>query len=271
MPKIPKTLIITGFGFNCEEETRCAFQTCGSSVTLIHLNDLFSEPEQLLKHQILVIIGGFSFGDHLGAGTVMANRIKFRLFEPLKKFIRDRKLIFGICNGFQILVRIGLLPATRSNFFSPQATLVANDHNVFRDDWVTLKCNPDSPCVFTKGIDEISLPIRHGEGKFVGANQNNLIEEMESKNLVAMRYIHPHSHTPTQEFPYNPNGSTNAIAGISDPSGRIFGLMPHPEAYISPYNHPHWIRQQIEGVLPHSGAGLDIFQNAVDFIANNEY
>ena len=258
-----KTLIITGFGLNCEKETSTAFETAGSEVSLIHLNDLLETPEKLDDYQILAFIGGFSFGDHLGAGTVFANRVKFGLKVQLEEFIKAGKLIIGICNGFQTITRMGIVPAI-GELFEQEVALQHNDSGTFRDSWVTLKVNQDSPCVFTKGIDLMPVPIRHGEGKFVALN-DEVLQKLEADGHVALRYADPVSGEATAEYPLNPNGSVNEIAGICDKTGRVFGLMPHPEAYLSPFNHPHWTHQKINGSLPEEGLGLAIFRNAVEF------
>ena len=258
-----KTLIITGFGLNCEVETKAAFDYCGAKSDLVHLNDILNAKTKIKDYHILAFIGGFSFGDHLGAGTVFANKVKYGLKEDIKEFIKDGKLIIGICNGFQTLTRLGLLPALNEEYFSEQSVALAwNDSGVFRDSWVNLKAEPDCPCIFTKGIDNIEVPIRHGEGKFVAKPE--ILDKIERDNLVALRYADSKGK-PTSEFPCNPNGSLNNIAGVCDPTGRVFGLMPHPEAYLSPYNHPNWIRQKESGILPKEGAGVAIFRNAVNY------
>lgn len=261
-----KVLVITGVGLNCEKETAAAFASCGATVDQVHLNDLLAGKRKMDEFHILAFIGGFSFGDHIGSGTVFANRVKFRLTDDLKRFVAAGKLVIGICNGFQTLTRLGLAPALNGNYFEQQAALTNNDSGVFRDDWVTLKANPASPCVFTKGIDLIRLPIRHGEGKFVA--DDAVMEELERKNLVAFRYCGPDGASP-KGFPENPNGSLHDIAGISDETGRIFGLMPHPEAFLSPFNAPDWQAQKLSGTLPDWGEGRIIFENAVNFAAEN--
>jgi len=262
-----KTLVITGFGLNCEIETKAAFDYCGAESDLVHLNDLLNRNKALDDYHILAFIGGFSFGDHLGAGTVFANKVKYGLKEDIKKFIADGKLVIGICNGFQTLTRLGLLPGINGEYFTEQSVALAwNDSGVFRDSWVNLKTESDCPCIFTKGIDTLEVPIRHGEGKFV-ANPE-ILAVIEKNNLVALRYADSEG-IPTGEFPNNPNGSLNNIAGICDSTGRVFGLMPHPEAYLSPYNHPNWIRQKESGTLPKEGAGVVVFRNAVQYVENS--
>ncbi len=259
-----KVLIITGFGLNCEKETAAAFRRCDATPELVHLNDLLHDKRSMNEFHILTFIGGFSFGDHLGSGTVFANRVKAKLRSQLERFIADSKLIIGICNGFQTLTRLGLLPAFNGNYFAQEAALTHNDSGVFRDDWVYLKANPDSPCIFTRGMDLIRLPIRHGEGKFVATD--NALTEIERKQLVALRYADEHGNI-AEEFPLNPNGSLNAIAGISDETGRVFGLMPHPEAFLSPYNSPTWTIDRESGKLPREGDGVAIFRNAVEHVS----
>lgn len=263
-----KALVITGFGLNCENETAAAFRAAGAGADKIHLNDLLDGHAALKDYHILAFIGGFSFGDHLGAGTVFANRIKYRMREQLEAFVKAGRLVIGICNGFQTITRLGLVPALGGRLFEQQVALAQNAQGTFRDDWTMLKGNPASPCVFTKGIDLLPLPIRHGEGRFVPRDAA-LLAELEEKNLVCLRYADPDTGDAATEFPANPNGSVNSIAGICDPSGRIFGLMPHPEAYLSPFNHPQWPRQKINGVLPEKGLGTVIFDNAVTFAAEN--
>ena len=259
-----KALIMTGFGLNCERETACAFDTAGAVSEQIHLNDILAGRKSMDEFQILAFIGGFSFGDHIGAGTVFANRVKCRMREQLEKFMTDGKLIIGICNGFQTITRLGLVPAGTDDLFRQEVAIAENQQGVFRDDWVVLNTNPDSPCIFTQGIETITMPVRHGEGRFVAQNQN-VMTRLKQQNLITLQYADPSTSDPTMEFPHNPNGSENAVAGICDRTGRIFGLMPHPEAYLSPYNHPHWQRQKINGVLPDQGLGQIIFDNAVAF------
>ncbi len=262
-----KALIITGFGLNCQNETACAFETAGASADQIHLNDLLADKERLHHYQILAFIGGFSFGDHLGAGTVFSNRVKAQLSEQLQKFVSDGKLVIGICNGFQTITRLGLVPAT-GDLFEQEVALAFNKQEVFRNSWCTLKAEQESPCVWTKDIDVIPLPYRHGEGRFCVKNEE-VLKTLEDEKLVCLRYADPETDEVTMEFPHNPNGSINSIAGICDRTGRIFGLMPHPEAYLSPFNHPHWTDQKINNVLPEEGLGLKLFRNAVEYAKAN--
>lgn len=261
----PKVLIITGYGLNCEAESAYAWQLAGADPLLVHLNDLTEEPSLLQRVHILMLIGGFSFGDHMGSGHAFALRLRHRLQEPLKEFLHSGKLVLGVCNGFQIMVKLGLLPAFGGHYFAPCVALVQNDCAAFQNYWVHVRFEPESPCVFTRGLGTIPLPIRHGEGKLVIPNRR-VLQRIESERLVACRYVEPTSNEPTQKYPFNPNGSVHAIAGLCDPTGRVFGLMPHPEAYLYPENHPVWDKQKFESSLPDKGLGLSLFENAVRFV-----
>ena len=260
-----KALVITGYGLNCEAETSFALARAGAAVEQMHLNDLLDRRRSLAEFQLLVLIGGFSFGDHVSAGKVFANRLKYRLREELDGFVAEGKLILGICNGFQTLVKLGMLPGFDGDYRTQRVSLAANDSGVFRDAWVRLRAEPASPCVFTRGLELFDLPVRHGEGKFCAADER-VLDRLEAEAQVALRYARPETGEPTEEYPHNPNGSARAVAGICDPTGRIFGLMPHPEGYLSPCNHPLWTRWKAEGRLPQEGAGLALFNNAVNYL-----
>ncbi|MCC6748281.1 MAG: phosphoribosylformylglycinamidine synthase subunit PurQ [Deltaproteobacteria bacterium] len=254
-PRPVRVLVLSGFGINCEAETAHAFRLAGAEPQVVHVNDLLERSEQLAQAQLLAFPGGFSFGDHLGAGRALANRLRARLAGPLERFIADGGLVLGICNGFQTMVRLGLLPAGRPG---PQkVTLAHNACGTFYDGWVTLAADPSSPCVFTKGIDRLELPCRHGEGQLLGSA--HVVAELESDALVPLRYVDPATGRPTQVWPLNPNGSTGGMAGLCDRSGRLFGLMPHPEAFLYRENHPAWRRRP-----PRRGEGLVLFENAVE-------
>jgi phosphoribosylformylglycinamidine synthase len=214
---------------------------------------------------VLAFIGGFAFGDHMGAGFVFANKIRWRLYDQLLEFIDRGGLALGICNGFQTMTRLGMLPGLDGDYRTPRATLAPNDRLGYRDAWVTLRFDADSPCLWTKGLDTMELPARHGEGKFL-TEDAALLERLEGAHQVAARYVDA-SGEPTMAWPENPNGSPNAVAGVCDPSGRLFGLMPHPDAYLYPFHHPHWKRRELDGSLPAEGEGLAIFRNGVDAAA----
>ena len=261
----PPILIITGYGVNCEAESRVAWERAGAAPEQVHLHDLLERPERLMDFQGLMFIGGFSFGDHMGSGHVLALRLRHRMREPLERFLQAGRLILGVCNGFQVMVKLGLLPGLNGNYFSQTVALTQNDCGTFQNFWITLRFEHNTPCVFTRGLDRMPLPIRHGEGK-VFVPDGELLETLEDAHCVACRYVDPATGAPTMAFPHNPNGSVHAIAGLCDPTGRLFGLMPHPEAYLFPENHPHWPRQRLDGTLPAEGLGLRLFRNAVAFL-----
>lgn len=254
-PARVRILLPTGFGINCEAETSFAFRLVGAEVDQLHINDLIAKPTRLSQCQILALAGGFSFGDHLGAGRALANRLRCRLTAGLERFVSDGGLILGICNGFQTMVRLGLLPAGRPG--TQQVSLTHNAHGAFYDGWVSLSVETNSPCLFTRGLEQIDLPVRHGEGCLVIPTA--LQAEIDDNSLVPLRYTDPQTGAPTISFPHNPNGSLNGAAGLCDTSGRIFGLMPHPEAFLYPENHPSWRRRP----RADRGDGIAIFENAV--------
>ena len=262
-----RVLVISGLGLNCEVETAEAFRLVGADAEMVHLLDLLDgqSERRLTDFRIVAFVGGFAFGDHLGAGFVFANRIRWRLYDQLVEFIEKGGLALGICNGFQTMVRLGMVPGFDGDYRTPRATLAPNDRLGYWDSWVRLKVDPQSPCVWTRGIDVIELPTRHGEGKLL-TESPEVLERLERGHLVAARYVDEHGE-PTQEWPANPNGSPGAVAGICDPTGRLFGLMPHPDAYLYPFQHPQWSRRRYEGALPEEGAGLSIFRNGVDSAA----
>jgi phosphoribosylformylglycinamidine synthase len=257
-----RALVLTGLGLNCEWETAEAFRLAGAACDQVHLLDLLEDKGSapLARYQILAFVGGFAFGDHLGAGFVFANKIRAHLWEPLFDFLDRGGLVLGICNGFQTLVRLGVLPGFEGEDRSPCATLAPNDRLGYRDAWVRLKAEPESPCLWTRGIDSLELPARHGEGKLLA--EPAIISRLEQGGQVALRYVDS-SGRPTESWPDNPNGSPGGIAGICDPSGRVFGLMPHPDAYLYPFHHPQWPMQRLRGWLPAEGEGLKIFRNGV--------
>jgi phosphoribosylformylglycinamidine synthase len=252
-----KTCIVTGYGINADIELETAFRKSGAEPRRIHINDLIQGHAKLSDYQILGIPGGFSFGDHLGSGKVFAALFKANLRSDLREFVAEGKPVIGICNGFQVLVKMGILP-NLSGSWVQESSLVHNDSGVFEDRWVRVTFNPDSPCLWTQGIDEAELPVRHGEGKFITAKPE-ILQALEEKNLVALRY-RGREEGVGAGYPHNPNGSVRDIAGICDPTGRVFGLMPHPEAYIHRENHPRWTREDVT-----DGGGLAVFRNAVEY------
>ena len=263
-----RALIITGLGLNCEAETEAAFRMVGATPERVHLLDLLEGKAErtLADYQVLAFIGGFAFGDHLGAGFVFANKIRWRLYDQLVAFVENGGHALGVCNGFQTMVRLGLVPGLDGDYRTPRATLAPNDRLGYRDAWVKLVVDPESPCSWTQGLDTIELPARHGEGKLL-CESEELLARLESAHQVPVRYADADGR-PTEEWPANPNGSPAGAAGLCDPSGRLFGLMPHPDAWLYPFQHPQWPRWKAAGTLPEEGAGLAIFRNGVDAAAS---
>jgi len=249
-----KALILTGYGINCEQESRYAIERSGGRADIVHVNKLLETPSMLAAYNMLMIPGGFSFGDDLGSGKVFANKMGLRLKEPLESFISSGKLVLGICNGFQILVKMGMLP---DRDFKQKVTIGPNDSGRFEDRWVMLKADSDSPCIYTKDIDYMLLPVRHGEGKFIPGSEGTL-KELQDGHRIPFRYVDGSGRS--AGYPFNPNGSVDDVAGICDESGLVFGMMPHPEAFSIPENCPYWRTMKIN-----EGMGLRVFKNAVEY------
>jgi phosphoribosylformylglycinamidine synthase len=264
----PKALVITGNGTNCEREAAEACRLGGFDAMIAHLSDILEGDVKLDDFHFLNLTGGFLDGDDLGSAMVQANRLKFavvkpsgeRMAEQIDRFIQTGKPILGVCNGFQLMVKMGLLPGITGSH-EQTATLTFNDSGRFEDRWISLHVNQSSPCIFTRNLMEVTLHVRHGEGKFVVRDESDM-EEMRSNNLFAVRYMDPDTGKPTMEYPLNPNGSMDAVAGVCSPSGLLFGLMPHPEGYLHRVNHPRWTRED----LPEEGAGVAFFRNAHDYL-----
>ena len=252
----PGVCVLRTDGTNCDQETHYAFAKVGGDPRLVHVNQLRSGSEKLADYQILVIPGGFSYGDDIHTGKVLAVELTSFLKEQLSQFVAAGKLILGICNGFQVLVRTGLLPGGAPGDIT--ATLMTNDSGRFECRWVKLKVEQTN-CVFTSGLEggEVDYQVAHGEGKFY--TDPSTLAAMEAGGQVVLRYAGSDG-TPATAHPANPNGSLNSIAGICDFSGRILGLMPHPERFVEPTQHPNWRRTSISE--PH---GLPLFRNAVRY------
>lgn len=266
-------LVLTGYGTNSHKETAHAIRLAGAdSADIIHFSDIVSSSVKLDDYQFLLFPGGFLDGDDLGSAQAAAQRWlhlsdeeEKPLLEHLNKFLDDGKLIMGICNGFQLLVKLGILPSMDGKRFERQVSLTHNLSARYEDRWVDLKVNAKSPCIFTKGIEMLSVPVRHGEGRIVTPDEATL-QRLEDENLICLQYADPATGLPTQEYPLNPNGSPKAIAGLTDPTGHVLGLMPHPEAFNHPTNHPNWTN------LIHNKPqtlGTVIFENAVNFLKNS--
>jgi phosphoribosylformylglycinamidine synthase len=250
-----KTLILRAPGTNCDGETAFAFERAGSTVDSAHINQLVRREKLIADYQIVVIPGGFTYGDDVSAGRILANELNLKLGGDIKRFVEGGGLILGICNGFQVLVKAGILPPLEDG---QQLTLAGNDSNRFECRWVYLKVNQQSPCIFTKGIEAMYLPVAHGEGKIMAAKAT-----LEKLNVV-VRYADAQGDIKAG-YPSNPNGSVDNIAGICDATGRIFALMPHPERFIRWSQHPRCTREAPR----QQGDGFGIFQNAVDWVKHS--
>jgi phosphoribosylformylglycinamidine synthase len=259
-----RVLVLSGLGLNCERETAFAFGRAGAAPEQVHVADLLDRTKRLGDYHVLAFPGGFAFGDHLGAGFVLANRLRWRLYDDLAGFVARGGLAIGICNGFQTMVRLGLLPGFDGDYRTPRATLAPNERLGYYDGWVTLTFDPASPCLWTRGLTRMEVPSRHGEGMFLPATADVLARLTRDHQIVA-RYAGPDGK-PTQEWPFNPNGSPDAVAGICDATGRLFGLMPHPDAHLLALHHPHWMRRD-RALLDADGEGMAIFRNGVDAAA----
>lgn len=263
-PKV-KVIVLRTAGTNCDEEAAFAFSSVGAQAELVHINRLFAGETKLADYHILVIPGGFTYGDDIMSGRILANELRLRLGEQIGEFVDDGKLIIGICNGFQVLVRAGLLPGgimedpQRQTRYVQTVSLTYNDSGKFEDRWVYLK--PGGKSVWTEGIkDIIYVPVAHGEGKFVPKDEQTLNELIQGGQVI-FRYCDKTGQK--GRYPVNPNGSADEIAGIADKTGRILGMMPHPERHFLFTQHPFWTR------LPKKerfGDGAKIFENGVRYV-----
>jgi phosphoribosylformylglycinamidine (FGAM) synthase-like amidotransferase family enzyme len=284
----PRVIVLRTAGTNCDEETAFAFRLAEADVEMVHINELARDEKFIKDYQVLAIPGGFTYGDDIASGKILANEIKYKLKDDMKNFINSGKLVIGICNGFQVLVKAGLLPGFSNDM---EATLTFNDSGKFEARWVYLRTEtrgqkPDNrlrttddgrrttlyhslrsgtgqandKCVWTKGLKEmIYLPVAHGEGKFIPKDKK-VLDELIKNDQIVFRYVNSEEKKP--KYPENPNGSVEDIAGICDTTGRILGLMPHPERHVLGTHHPRWTR---EG-LKQFGDGLEIFRNAVRYV-----
>jgi phosphoribosylformylglycinamidine synthase len=282
----PRVCVLRAPGTNCDVETAFAFETCGGQPERVHLFALLEQPARLDDFQIVCIPGGFSYGDDIGAGVIFSRQLRGRLSDAIHRFLQADKLVFGICNGFQVLLKAGILPGGRdawplSRDDVPQATLTWNDNGKYTALWVRLRVESQQS-VFLRGIEEIEMPVAHGEGRIV-VRSPEVIEAWRQSGQIALCYqaraakrnpsllaagnrddvLPERPDDAILPFPDNPNGSTANIAGLSDPTGRVLGLMPHPERFLHATQHPQWTRHGLSG----DGDGLKIFRNAVEYFA----
>ena len=252
-----RVLILRAPGTNCDLETAHAFTEAGARAERVHVNALLEGRRRLIDFDILAIPGGFTYGDDVGAGVVLANQLRHHLRQVLEEFVDSGRLVLGICNGFQVLVKLGLLPGSSSTG-EIEASLAANASGRFEDRWIHLRVESGRTPFLQEG-EQLEFPVAHAEGRFVAAGSLAL-EELTRNGQVAMRYVDPDGGAPG--YPGNPNGSQADIAGIINSRGNVFGLMPHPERFLQPYHHPTWTRRQ---TLAEEGDGMRIFRRAVDY------
>jgi phosphoribosylformylglycinamidine synthase len=272
-----RAIVLRAAGINCDMETEYALELAGAKAQRVHINRIIEDKSRLDEFQIIVFPGGFSYGDDVAAGKILANQVVHHLSEPVLKSIEDGKLVLGICNGFQVLVKAGILPGEggesatagtekdRPSKTGNQAvTITYNDSGKFEDRWVYLAPQTDR-CIFIEAGRQISLPIAHGEGKVVTKDQATL-DRLKSEGRVAFKYVDKNGRE--GDYPVNPNGSVDSIAGLTDSTGRVLGLMPHPERFVRPTQHPHWTR--LKGKFENGqGDGMTIFNNAVKYVREN--
>jgi phosphoribosylformylglycinamidine synthase len=256
-----KALILRAAGINCDMETVHALESAGAAAESVHINRLIEDKALLDKYHIVIVPGGFSYGDDVSAGIIFANQIRHHLYEALRKFVDDGKLVLGICNGFQVLIKSGLLDSNGSQQSQPRVTITTNDSGKFEDRWVYLQPQTDR-CVFIEPGRRIYLPVAHGEGKLVTIDDSYL-KELQDSGSVAFTYVDKDGQQ--GDYPVNPNGSMGGIAGLTDSTGRVMGLMPHPERFVRATQHPHWTRLKND----EPGDGMTIFNNAVNYVREN--
>lgn len=261
----PKALIFSGYGLNSEEETAYGFELAGATVDIVHINDIIDGRKKLETYQILSFPGGFSYGDDTGAGNAYSSKVKNHLWEAMQNFVQKDKLIIGICNGCQIVANLGLIPAFSNKYGHREVALTNNTSARFITRWIDMKVVSDTP--WLKGIETISLPIAHGEGNFFTSKEN--LKQLQKNKQIALQYINGEMCT-YLGLPANPNGSVADIAGITDETGKILGLMPHPERGMFFVQQPDWqlIKETYKRAnknLPTEGPGMQIFKNAVQY------
>lgn len=255
-----RAIILRAAGINTDLETQYALELAGARADRVHINRVMEDKSLLERYHILIFPGGFSYGDDVAAGRIMANQVIHHLADAVRKFIDDGKLVLGICNGFQVLVKAGILPGG-NGFRQQDVTITGNDSGKYEDRWVYLAPQTDR-CVFIEPQRRIYVPVAHGEGKVVTRNEVAL-QKLRAEGCIAYKYVDQNGAE--GPYPINPNGSTDAIAGLTDSTGRVLGLMPHPERFVRRTHHPHWSRlgEDLDA------DGIKIFRNAVRYVRDN--
>ena len=268
MMAAPRVIVLTGYGINCDDETRLAFEMSGAKADIIHVNDIIAAPRKLDEYQIFSFPGGFSYGDDTGSGKALASRIMNNLSDEFRAFIARDTLMLGICNGFQVMANLGIVPGLDGAVGNPQVSLEHNVTSRYVCRWVDLEVEKKTPSVFLKGIARLHVPVAHGEGNFYAPEET--LARIEKKHLACLRYAKPDGGRAGGELPFNPNGSLADIAAVCDPTGRLMGMMPHPERNILFTHREDWTflkeKYRREGKeIPVEGEGLALFRNAVHY------
>ncbi len=263
-----KTLVLTGYGLNSEEETLHGFKTAGLDGDFCHINDLIENPNILNDIQILAIPGGFSYGDDTGSGNAFAQKMKLALMDQIKEFVTRDTLTIGICNGCQVLVNLGLAPAFGGAYGERTVTATYNMSDRYQCRWVNIKANAKNNSPWLTGASQLHIPVAHGEGRFMMSDKT--LKTLQANNQIALSYVHADGSPANGEFPINPNGSVADIAGITDESGRVLALMPHPERGMFNWQRDDFAElkdaTQREGrTLPDHADGLALFENAAEY------
>lgn len=263
----PKVIVITGYGINSEEETAQAFEVSGGEAHIVHINDIISGDKKLADYQIIAFPGGFSYGDDTGSGNAIANKMLNNIQDDILKFAQADKLIIGICNGFQMITNLGLVPAINGDYGIRQSALMHNNTARYQCRWVWLKTTSEK-CVWTKGVETLHATVAHGEGNFYA--EPEVMEKIKAQDQIAFKYINEDGSAANGKFPINPNGAMEDIAALCDPSGRIMGIMPHPERFFSFTNEDGWELKKEKLLraglpLPEEGDGLKIFKNGIRY------
>ena len=271
--KTVRALVLTGFGINCQDEMTAAYRLAGAEADIVHFNEWLAGKVVLSNYDVLNFPGGFSFGDDLGAGKALANKMRFcklaggrTLLGEIAAHLKNGGFVLGVCNGFQILVKTGLLPNIGGNF-EQEVSLIVNNSGKFEDRWCHCRAEQPALSPFLKDINLLALPVRHKEGKLV-IRDDKIRAEIRNRRLCALQYCDAEGRLAT-EYPALPNGAEMSCAALTDPSGRVLGMMPHPEAYLSVFNHPDWARRREAAGGNEEGEGLRLFRNMVDHIRRN--
>ncbi len=267
MSTTPSVLVLRAAGTNCDPETAYAFELFDARTETLHVNQLLAEPERLARHHVLAFPGGFAYGDDVAAGAVWACELRSRLADALGRFVDDGGLVLGICNGFQALVRLGLLPGLTNTLGTQEVSLTDNVSLKYEDRWVRLQVT-SRRCVFVGDMPAPELPLAHAEGRMVCLD-DSVRRRLADDDRIVFRYANADGQ-PTQDYPANPNGSIDAIAGLTDGTGRVLGLMPHPERALLGLHRPTWSRRPWRGEAPEDlGPGAALFRNACDWVRAN--